>query len=59
VDVLTKTRAYEDCLKTKEWSPLQQGIIEWKYYTPGIGLVLSNMVEDGLERIEFVKIMTG
>jgi hypothetical protein len=31
---------FEDCLKTKEWTPLELGSIEHKYYAPDIGLVL-------------------
>jgi hypothetical protein len=31
---------FVDCLETKEWSPLEPGVIEHKYYAPGIGLVL-------------------
>lgn len=31
---------YEGCMKTKEWSPLERGAIEFKYYCPGVGLVL-------------------
>ncbi len=31
---------YEDCLKTKEWTTLDPGAIEHKYYCPGLGLVL-------------------
>ncbi len=30
---------FKHCLKTKEWSPLEPGVIEQKYYAPGIGLV--------------------
>jgi len=31
---------FEACLKTKEWTPLEPGGIEHKYYAPGVGLVL-------------------
>ncbi len=30
---------YEDCLETKEWTPLAPGVVEHKYYAPGVGLV--------------------
>jgi hypothetical protein len=30
---------FDDCLVTKEWSPLELGHIEHKYYSPGLGLV--------------------
>ncbi len=31
---------FEDCIKTKEWTVLDPGAIEHKYYCPGLGLVL-------------------
>ena len=31
---------FEDCLETKEWSPLEPGAIEQKFYARGVGLVL-------------------
>lgn len=30
----------ENCLVTKEWSPLERGAVEQKYYCEGLGLVL-------------------
>ena len=30
---------YDSCLKTKEWTPLEPGSVEYKYYAPGVGLV--------------------
>ncbi len=35
-----------DCLITKEFSPLEPGVVEHKYYAPGIGLILEIKVED-------------
>ena len=32
---------FEGCLKTLEWTPLESGAREYKYYAPGVGLVLS------------------
>jgi hypothetical protein len=46
----TPAGEFEDCLKVEETTPLQPGIIEYKYYAPGIG-----MVQDGplkLVRVE-------
>jgi len=41
----------EDCLKTKEWSPLEPGSVEHKYYCPGgspnDGLILIEEVSGG------------
>jgi hypothetical protein len=38
---------YEACLKTKEWTPLERGAIEHKYYCPGDGLLLIEGVSGG------------
>lgn len=38
---------FEDCLKTKEWSPLERGAIEHKYYCPDEGLLLIGEVSGG------------
>ncbi|WP_052323988.1 hypothetical protein [Flavihumibacter sp. ZG627] len=35
----TPLGTYTNCLKTKNWSKLEPGIIEHKYYAPGVGLV--------------------
>ena len=38
----------EDCLKTKEWTPIEPGAIEHKYYCPDLGaLVLIEEVSGG------------
>ncbi|MDH3237105.1 MAG: hypothetical protein OEM42_01060 [Deltaproteobacteria bacterium] len=29
-----------DCVVTKEWSPLEPGVFEWKYFAPGVGMFL-------------------
>lgn len=31
---------FDACMKTKEWTHLDPGVIEHKYYAPGVGLVL-------------------
>jgi len=42
-------------LKTREWNPLELGATEeFKYYSPGIGLVLEEKV-DGSESIELIE----
>lgn len=50
--------SYENCLKTKDFTPLEPDVIEHKYYAPGVGFVLEIMVEGGSERIELVEITT-
>jgi hypothetical protein len=47
---------YPGCLVTKEWSPLEHGAIEHKYYYPGVGLVLINELQGGTLRTELVNI---
>lgn len=47
---------FEDCLKTKEWSPLEKGVVENKYYAKGIGLVLVKELKGKTVREELVDI---
>jgi len=44
---------YEDCVKTKEWSPLELGVVEHKYYGNGL-LLLVNELQGGTVRTELV-----
>jgi hypothetical protein len=46
-------------LVTREWSPLEPGIAEQKYYVAGIGQVAEMTVEGGEGRMELVKIATS
>lgn len=46
---------YTDCLKTKEWSQVEPGAIEHKYYCPYVGLVLIKELSGGpTVRVELV-----
>jgi hypothetical protein len=49
---------YKGCLKTKEWSPLEIGVIEHKYYCDG-NLLLVNELHGGTVRTELVEIING
>ena len=49
---------YEGCLKTKEWTPLEPGSVEHKYYAPGVGLVLIEELHGGKVRVELIGITT-
>lgn len=40
-------------LVTKDWTPLERGMSERKYYAPGIGLILE---AGGLQRVELVRV---
>ncbi len=54
----TTSGDYANCLKTKEWTPLEPGLSEFKYYAPGIGLVLEVVAEGGEGQMELVEVMT-
>ena len=49
---------FEDCLETKEWSPLEPGHIEQKFYAPGVGLVLVLEHHGKTVREELVDVVT-
>jgi hypothetical protein len=46
---------FENVLVTREWTPLEPGVAENKYYAPGLGLILTTVVEGGSGRDELVK----
>jgi hypothetical protein len=54
--VHVKYGTFHHCLQTVEWSLLEPGTIEYKYYAPGIGLVLEFDPETG-ESLELVQII--
>ncbi len=45
--------SFTNCIKTEDWNALESGGREYKYYCPGIGLVLETPVS-GSERVELV-----
>ncbi len=47
---------YEECLQTVEWTPLEPGAREFKFYAPGVGQVLEVQPKAGGSRIELTKI---
>ncbi len=47
-----------NCLKTKDFTSLEPSVVENEYYAPGVGVVLTIMVEGGSERSELVDIET-
>ncbi|MBD3307782.1 hypothetical protein GF339_15230 [candidate division KSB3 bacterium] len=47
---------FTNCLQTEEWTPLEPGVTEYKYYAPGVGLLLEEQVEGGDARVELVEI---
>jgi hypothetical protein len=55
VPYLTTRRA----MLTKEWTPLEPGVIDHKYYVRGIGTVLEQSVKGPVERNELVSFRRG
>ena len=49
---------FDNLLLTKEWTQLEPGVAEHKYYAEGIGFILGVMVRGGEERSELVQITT-
>lgn len=47
---------FDDCLKTKEWTPLDRGVVEHKYYAWGVGLVLVTELKGKSVQVELVGI---
>jgi hypothetical protein len=46
-------------LLTKEWTPLEPGVVDHKYYVRGVGTVLEQTVKGGSERNELVSFSNG
>jgi hypothetical protein len=49
---------FESCLETKEWTPLEPGQIEHKFYARGVGLVLVEELKGKTVREELVDVTT-
>ena len=47
---------FEDVLVTKEWSPLEKGVVEHKYYAEGVGFIFGTMIRGGEEQSELVEV---
>jgi hypothetical protein len=52
-------RSSNAALLTKEWTPLEPGVIDHKYYVRGLGTVLEQTVKGGDERNELVAVRRG
>ena len=44
---------------TRDWSPLDPGVVEQKYYAPGVGLVREEVVQGGAGRADLVEVTTA
>lgn len=49
---------FDNLLMTRDWTPLEPGVTEHKYYAEGIGLVLEVKVEGDESRVELVEVIT-
>jgi hypothetical protein len=47
---------FQNALETSEWTPLERGVLEHKYYVKGIGNVRTIMVKGGAEEEHLVSI---
>jgi hypothetical protein len=52
-------RTFRDTMLTKEWTPLEPGVTDHKYYVRGIGTVLERSVKGAAERNELVSFRRG
>jgi hypothetical protein len=55
VAVTVPFKAFRSTFLTKEWTPLEPGVLDHKYYARGIGTVLEQTVKGGDERNELVR----
>jgi hypothetical protein len=49
---------FEDVLQTKDWTPLEPGIFEHKFYAEGIGVIKEVKLDSG-ETIELIEVIPG
>ena len=59
VPVKVPYRSFGSTLLTKEWTPLEPGVIDHKFYERGIGTVLEVTAKGPLERNELVSFRRG
>ena len=55
--VVIPYRSYGGVLKTMDWTPLEPGKVEHKFYATGIGLILEVMAEGGSGSVELIDIL--
>jgi hypothetical protein len=51
--------SFKHVLKTKEWTPLEPGVVDNKYYARGIGEVAERMVKRGTAFLRLVSLTYG
>jgi hypothetical protein len=57
--VVTPYRTFTNAMRTREWTPLEPGVLDNKYYVKGIGTVKELTVKGGKERLELYAIRNG
>jgi hypothetical protein len=50
--------SFDHSLRTREWTPLEPGVRDSKYFAKGIGNVLEQSVRGPLEKFELVQVIT-
>jgi hypothetical protein len=55
-NVCVQYGCFDNVLVTKEWTPLERGVVENKYYAPDVGFILGVMVKGGDEQTELVRV---
>lgn len=51
-----KVGTYDNVLVTREWTPLEPGSVEQKFYAPGVGLIAERFVAGGKGGVELIAI---
>jgi hypothetical protein len=49
-------KCFKNVLVTKEWTPLEKGVVEHKYYAKGVGFIYAVMVKGGEEEVGLVRV---
>ena len=55
VTVRVRKGKFENCVKIRDWNPLEPGVVEYKYYAPDVGVVLEEEPLDKV-RVELYKL---
>jgi len=53
---LSNGECFENILVTKEWTPLERGVVEYKYYAEGVGFIYGETIKGGEEFTELVRV---
>lgn len=51
--------SFADVLVTEDFTPLEPGIVELKYYAPGVGLVMEETITGGSKGIQLIEVREG